>query len=331
MARSLAFWIGDVDDNLPRAKVELHFNLWTLRSKKINYLDIGVLFEGLPSNGTINFYFPFNSGAAAYDPDLGKTVCTNEELIKAIFNCQYKDKQPITQTGICDFIFVTNDGDEPIRFFTDLQKSSHTFSNGVSIADEQQAEGKDGFRLTLPLNLFPQDSERKNYFRFRLKLSSADLLNILNKDRPTYSAVTNNHEVTETIDFRLNEARNLPQSVSRCMRNEGIIKKIHFFLIRDGREEFKLSHTNYKRCRILENDLWGQYLGISEEKLKEQMLIYHWTTKDGNEIDHFSAFAKFSSKPVRWPQIIAVIIVALLIGFFQVYLQISYGKNWKKL
>lgn len=55
MARSLAFWIGDVDDNLPRAKVELHFNLWTLRSKKINYLDIGVLFEGLPSNGTINF------------------------------------------------------------------------------------------------------------------------------------------------------------------------------------------------------------------------------------------------------------------------------------
>lgn len=317
MARSLAFWLESVDTaTLQGTEVELHFNLWTLRSKKINFLDIGVRIKSAPSHGSINFYLPFNRNTTKYEHELGKTICTNEELIKAVFNCPFKDKQPISTDGYYDLAFVTKEGVEPIRFFTHLQQETALFPNGVKISDEPAENGKDGFRLTFPLSLFSQSSERDSYFRFRLKLTQADTLNILTKDRPTYSAVTNNHEVTETIDFRINETRNLPTTVSRSIRDKDIIKKVHFFLIRDGREEYKLSHINYKRCRILENDLWGQYLGANGDELKEQMLIYHWTTKDGDVIDHFSAFAKFSSKPVRWPQITAVILVTVLVGFF---------------
>lgn len=317
MARSLAFWLDSVDtDVAQKTSVELHFNLWTLRSKKINYLDIGVRLKDVENIKSINFYLPFNHNTTEYEHELGKTVCNNEELIKAVFNCPFKNRQEMSPEGFCDLIFVTKDGDEPFRFFTHLEKEKQSFPNGVKVTDEPAGDGRVGFRLTFPFSLFNQEQGRDSYFRFRLKLSPTDTKNILTKDRPTYSAVTNNHEVTETIDFRINETRNLPTTVSRSIRDKGVIKKIHFFLIRDGREEYKMSHINYKRCRILENDLWGQYLSTNGDQFKDQMLIYHWATKDGEVIDHFSAFAKFSSKPVRWPQITAVLIVTIFTGFF---------------
>ncbi|WP_273023479.1 hypothetical protein [Rheinheimera sp.] len=317
MARSLAFWLDSVDTRVPQSThVELHFNLWTLRSKKINYLDIGVRLKNAANLKSVNFYVPFDSRTTKYDHELGKIVCNNEELINAVFNRPFKDRQQMSSDGYYDWVFVSKDGNEPIRFFTHLQTETPSFPQGVKITDEPTENGKKGFRLSFPFALFNQEQGRDSYFRFRLKLSQTDTLNILTKDRPTYSAVTNNHEVTETIDFRINETRNLPTTVSRSIRDKGFIKKIHFFLIRDGREEYKMSHINYKRCRILENDLWGQYLNTDGNQLKEQMLIYHWTTKDDELIDHFSAFAKFSSKPVRWPQILAVLLVTVLAGFF---------------
>jgi hypothetical protein len=325
VARSLAFWIDGVDiapvatgnGNPQKPAVELHFNLWTLSSKNVNYLDIGVRVKDSPKSGSINFYLPFQREFVRYDHELGKTICTSEDLIKAVFNCQFKDMQPKTNDGYYDFTFVSGDKCEPIRFFTDLSEVSNSFPDGVKIVDEIISENKsDGFRLSFPIELFPLVDNREIYFRFRLKLNDSELSKIVTKYSPTFRAVTNNHEVTETIDFRLNEPRNLPKTVSRSLRDKELIQKIHFFLIRDGREEYKLSHINYKRCRILENDLWGQYLGINSETLKEQMLIYHWTTKDNETIDHFSAFAKFSSKPVRWPQITAVLLVTMLAGIF---------------
>lgn len=317
MARSLAFWLDSVETSVAQnTHVELHFNLWTLRSKKINYLDIGVRLKNADNIKSVNLYVPFDLRTTKYDYELGKTICLNEELIKAVFNRPFKDRQQMSSDGYYDWVFVSKEGDEPLRFFTHLQTETQSFIHGVKITDEPTENGKKGFRLSFPFGLFNQEKGRDSYFRFRLKLSPTDTLNILTKDSPTYSAVTNNHEVTETIDFRINETRNLPTTVSRSIRDKGFIKKIHFFLIRDGREEYKMSHINYKRCRILENDLWGQYLNTDGNQLKEQMLIYHWTTKDDELIDHFSAFAKFSSKPVRWPQIAAVLLVTIFAGFF---------------
>ncbi|MBA6311508.1 hypothetical protein [Colwellia sp. MB3u-64] len=141
------------------------------------------------------------------------------------------------------------------------------------------------------------------------------------------------------IDFRVNEPRNLPSKI-RAKLNESLkLKQVHFFLIRDANSEFKMSHSKYKRCRILENNIWKKYLqlgvpplkwwekilkkrvGLSFSRLKlpEQMLIYHWTEKNKEEnadkvIDHFSAFAKFSQRKTGFLRMTSVVLFVLGLG-----------------
>lgn len=100
-----------------------------------------------------------------------------------------------------------------------------------------------------------------------------------------------------------------------------------------------MSHSKYKRCRILENNIWKKYLqlgvpplkwwekilkkrvGLSFSRLKlpEQMLIYHWTEKNKEEnadkvIDHFSAFAKFSQRKTGFLRMTSVVLFVLGLG-----------------
>lgn len=334
MARSLAFWLENIDsDEDNQTEVELHFNYWSLSNININYLDIGVRLKKQQNTKTINFFLPFDKDIIKYIAELSKKICSTDDLIPAVFNCPFENKTPISSDGYCDVDF-SNPKDGKIRFFTNLNLSTEQSKSGVKITSETTGIGKEGCIITFENELFKSDTERENYFRFRIELTQKGLKSIQTKDKPTFSAVTNNHEVSETIDFRVNEVRNLPDNVRKHINKVKCIKKIHFFLIRESRAEYKISHTNYKRCRILENDLWENYLNIEgsskKKSIKEQMLIYHWATKNDETIDHFSAFAKFSSKPVRLWQILAVLLVALLTGFFASTFTNYFWKNFEE-
>lgn len=334
MARSLAFWL-DIDDcshpETDKNNVELHFNFWSLSKHKVNYLDIGVRITNPSNIKSINFYLPFDKETLIYEPKLSSKVCNNDDLISAVFNCPVQQKTPVTANGYCDVDFV-RDVDNNIRFFTNLDISTSTENEGVKIKAESQDLLKKGCVISFFSSIFSHDEKRDSYFRFRIQLTKKDVDSIKTVDRPTYSAVTNNHEVTETVDFRINEIRNLPANVQRHINKVKCVQKLHFFLIRESRAEYKISHTNYKRCRILENDLWENYINIDQTRnpIKEQMLIYHWSTKEGEAVDHFSAFAKFSSKALRWPQIIAVLLVAILTGFIASMFTNYVWKNIEK-
>lgn len=334
MARSLAFWLENIDPDVDNpTEVELHFNYWSLNNININYLDIGVRLKKQQQTKSINFYLPFDRNAINYISELSQKICTTDDLIPAVFNCPFEKKTPILTDGYCDVDF-SNHKDGKIRFLTNLKLSTPQSKTGVKITTETPESGKEGCIITFGNELFKSVSERDDYFRFRIELTQKGLKSIQTKDKPTFSAVTNNHEVSETIDFRVNEVRNLPDNVRKHINKVKCIKKIHFFLIRESRAEYKLSHTNYKRCRILENDLWENYLNIEasskKKSIKEQMLIYHWATNNDETIDHFSAFAKFSSKPVRLWQILAVLLVALLTGFFASTFTNYFWKNFEE-
>jgi hypothetical protein len=321
---------GSEKGTSPNTEVELHFNYWSLKEKrkwysplrllpenkgKIRYLDIGVRITNASDSESVNFYLPFEITSMVYRHELGEKICKNNELISAVFNCPIESISPQRSTAYCDIDFSQKKDERPIRFFTQLEVSS----KGVKIEPITTEKRHKGCVITFPKSIFEHTEGRDSYFRFRIELSQSDEKSILNVDKPFFRAVTNDHEVSEIVDFRINETRNLPVEVSKQLTSSASLKKIHFFLIRDSRSEHKMSDANYKRCRILENDLWGEYLELDPErkarKFDDPMLIYHWVSSDKNGIDHFATFSKFSSKPIRWPQMWAVIFVSLLTGF----------------
>ena len=314
MAKSLAFWLeGSKSDD---TSIELHFNFWLLNmgsKKEINYLDVGVKFKSLENINSINIFFPFKITKDNYIDSLGRTLSNNKDLIAAIFNARIdttKEVKPNVQD-----IYFTNNEKDTLRVFSQIELSEQGDSKGVNITHQDG-----GSILSFPERLITCSAEGKNddifgYFRFRINLNSEDKKSIsqlyVSKDAKFLSRM----ESIEIVDFRVNEIRNLPPKIVSYLSNDSCITSVHFFLIRETNSEHKLSHSEFKRCRILEKNLWDSYLSVpSGISIPDQMLIYHWKEqlKEPNEkkyLDNFSAFAKFSTITVTWGT------VAYFLGF----------------
>ena len=398
MARSLAFWFDDEPEK-NTYDVDLHINFWSFDSEKVNYLDIGVLVKSKKESisNNINIYFPFKITHDDYFSELGSLVCSDRELISAIFNTNISKTQADSKNDIFKIEFSPTN---KLSFHTQILPETDDSEGGVKLKafNENTSISKErGTILKFPSELFQStdgkagddkagdgkagdgkagdgkagdgkagdgkaadgkaadgkaadgkagddkgaDEEfRTDYFRFRIKLSQ-DSKNILGPEySPKGSFITNYFNSTEMIDFRINEPRNLPSKI-RAKLNESLkLKQVHFFLIRDANAEFKMSHSKYKRCRILENNIWKKYLKLgvptshwwerklkkhcrisfSKLKLPEQMLIYHWAEnsnddyKKGALIDHFSAFAKFSQRKTGFFRMASVVLFVLSLG-----------------
>ena len=81
--------------------------------------------------------------------------------------------------------------------------------------------------------------------------------------------------------MKVNEIRNLPKEIRNNITNKSYINKIHLFLIRDGKSEFKMAHDSYKRCRILESELWDKYLDLRKHFIDDEMLNLDISSKLG--------------------------------------------------
>ncbi|MGG5283499.1 hypothetical protein ACQZ2G_05745 [Pseudomonas viridiflava] len=370
MAKSLAFWIEgsnptqavetsrensepeqETDLDTPfasKAEVELHFNYWSLSASSptvIDYLDVGVKFSGMESFEAIKIFFPFNVTEQNYVASLGRTVCNTPTLISAIFNTRVKEMK---HDGERMDITFRHEKDSKLRFHSQIALSEH--GDGVTL--NQLSGGASGTILSFPLKLFKREKEERlddlpHYFRFRIKLSSEDKSVI----SQTYSAkdswLLSHFDSTEIVDFRVNEIRNLPAQIRSKLEYDSYISAVHFFLIRETNSEHKLSHTEFKRCRVLEKDLWETYLKEEDKQMKlpDQMLIYHWREqakreKDGKLIEHlenFSAFAKFSKTVVSNLTILIFILSLIFIGalsgvtgnYAYAYLLEKYGTQTK--
>lgn len=313
-AKSLAFWLeGSKNEN---TSIELHFNFWRLNmgsKKEINYLDVGVKFKYLENIESINIFFPFTITKNNYIHSLGSTLSKNRELIEAIFNARIDSESKITD-NVLDINFVKNKADR-LRLFSQIEIDENG-SNGVKIIPQDN----DGSILSFPKNLIKKPTTYKDeatenegevfgYFRFRIDLNPDDKESIsqLYVPKDAKLKLLSRIESIEIVDFRINEVRNLPQKIVSCLSNDSCITSVHFFLIRETNFEHKLSHSEFKRCRLLEKGVWDSYLNAkSSISIPDQMLIYHWNEqlpkKDGKlqYLDNFSAFAKFSTITVTW-------------------------------
>ncbi|WP_455292733.1 hypothetical protein [Vibrio parahaemolyticus] len=337
MASSLGFWLDKKDSYSNNGNLEinseLHINYWVLPNEGINYLDIGVKLTNKPNAGNIEskiksivFYLPFEKKHIEYDSELGNVVCSDHELLSAIFNSYVTETSYITGSGIHSISLPDN---KKMKFYTQIDQENGDGVKGVKISELNDKKEK-GVQVTFPMDLFNAELESNVpiYFRFRIKILDNKAINrISNVTKSKAPTILGDFSKIEVIDFRINEARNLPYKIRKKVIDFQSINVIHFFLIREATSEFKVSHSDYKRCRLLETELWDKYLGLKDTK--SQKLIYHWKQKtvgnisDDNEdcdskselfINHFSAFAKFSSNTIPKRAAVIVLLLSIIIG-----------------
>lgn len=329
MAKSLAFWLKNPRKNIKNQgqdaadgqksnpdegssnKIELHFNYWSLKSGKVNFLDIGVRLSAVSGFDSIKFYLPFSPADFDYIPTLGKRICDDSEMVSAIFNSPAGNFNH--EPGYSDFSLKKKGDESEIRFFNYIEANNRNPLQGVDFK-EIGVDTNKGTIITFPENLFTFEDDKDGYFRFRLILKEKAKETISQLYDPPDSNITTHFETIEMVDFRLNEVRNLPLDIRRELDGEVFVHSVHFFLIREASSEFRMSHSEYSRCRVLEKDLWDKYL--KEECYgngSSQMLIYHWK-KTNKEIDDFSAFAKFTRRHVKSSDLKRVVAYAIFFG-----------------
>lgn len=319
MTQSLAFWVENSSNNITsKLDVELHFNYWHLPDDEINYLDIGVLLSGEKKEfDSINIYLPFNFNDESYIANLGDKITGSDNLISAVFNNDVKSKSLITSASAQYITFLDKKSDKEILFFTNLFCNPN---EGVVINNYNEDHEK-GFTIKFPKEIFQfqgsKQYEHKNwYFRLRYILEKNDVEKISRVYKPKDSYITSYFEKSEIVDFRVNESRNLPKTIREKVAVCRNLKKIHFFLIRDESSEFKMGHSAYDRCRILEDGIWNEYLcDRNNIEIKTKMLIYHWKTQSDTCIEHFSAFARYVTRNVGIKELLSLVIGVIFLGY----------------
>ncbi|RLM18753.1 hypothetical protein BIY29_17745 [Brenneria alni] len=268
------------------------------------YLDVGVRFSLLTEDDTINIFFPFSVSPQDYDSQLGLNLANDNQLLSAIFNSELESiefKDNLYHHSDINFSSKGDDLKTGIRFFTniDLQdNNSNPLGAGVSL----HSVVNEGSILSFPIKNFRMESSDKDgYFRFRLILNPLSKKALSTYYIPSDSFMLTTEESIEIIDFRVNEIRNTPKNVNSLLKSGDVLKKVHFFLIREVKSEYVMSDTKYHRSRLLEGDLWQAYLQsqyVKPIKNVPKMLIFHWKSSkedliNNKYLENFSAFAKF--------------------------------------
>lgn len=67
------------------------------------------------------------------------------------------------------------------------------------------------------------------------------------------------------VEFRFNEHRSLPQEIIDQMAaqeeyEQFDLRAVHCFLIRESDSHFVMSHADFHKVRLLEDNLWSKYL-----------------------------------------------------------------------
>lgn len=279
--KSIAIWCNKKDKNI-LVSADIHFNFWKVKRKKkfSNYnkkycylLDIGILIYNIKNINSIKLFFPLEIKKSDIN-DLGKII-RNKNLLNGIFNEDFKilyDSNP-KQTKVIGT-------DNNLRFII------------YNIDDTVQIENKfDGTILNIDVNNINNIPD-PIYIRFRI--SSGNLIKLIKHLQPKTSFFQHAFTCTEVIDFRLNEKRTYNESLSEIINTDGEleIKKVHFLLLRDEKDDFESVGIS-PNCRELEPQVWDDYIGNAYEN--NNIVAYHWSVKSSDtkpKIDSFNSLIK---------------------------------------
>lgn len=311
--RSFVLWYTKRDDkseNHEEAELVLHINLWKIQknfSKEKFIFDFGFLINDITKIKNIYFYIPFKIEKIK---DLGENILNNHKLVGAIFN------------EVCD-ICTTRVGK---RIKIKLSNANDNFMIYSLSQDQIKIEpcndNHGGCILSFHLENILSENEiklnsgieetKKYYFRFRIKTDERNLKFIRNHDFDK-SIFSNVFTRTEIIDFRINDIRTCSEMIKeKYGSNYNFnIRKINYLLLRNFNDEFIYYDGNVK-SRILENDLWDDYI----EEIHEDLIAYHIKkiAETNKNIESFVNLTRFRYRKSNIRIVITYLWILLLSG-----------------
>lgn len=307
--RSFAVWYSEKDKTeSANHECTVHINLWDKNraNEKNYYFDIGILVENLQGIDKIYLYTPFSIGKSQID-DLGKII-SNNKLVNAIFN----------------EVYTTTDGEPKRLIVKDKNKPEKDFviysletSNQVELIDCYRNDKSPGTIIAINVAdiLLESNLPNRYYFRVRVKPKNNEV-NLINDEVKGISIFSDQFTNTEIIDFRLNDIRSCSEEL-REQFDKGSkfdILAVHYLILRSA-DDVIIHHGREISSRMLENDLWSDYI----EGDNRNIVAYHMKSKavvkdkKTEYVDSFSDLSRFQySKGSRYVIIVYIFVIIIL-------------------
>lgn len=314
--------------------VEIHVNLWKIKSFNVPYLlDFGLMIS--QSVKSIALFLPFklnsNEKKSDFNPikDLGHILMENKDILSLVFNTRMQITNPSNgvyakatddEKGESFYIYKLG----PTNFNCDTTKFE---AEGTLLTIDLKSEPNDkNFTNDIKNSLGEkqiqvEEKKEKVYLRFRIEVPSLD--NIKIKDNLSNDIIQSAFSKIELYDFRINDLRQYDAKIDEAIKTEGFtsytFEKIHFLYMVNNREVIQDMNTMHKDCRFLEKSKWGDYLpnGINDINF----ISYHWKkTKDKTNFSDFSLFFSATYPSRNWIQLLVSLDFIILLGFIGSFL-----------
>jgi hypothetical protein len=268
-------------------------------------LDLGFRVSKATSVASVHLFVPFAVDAGSIS-DLGGLLA-DAEIAIAIFNEDAK----VTGSPQNQPSFSIRLGSAELSCWK-LQPATDLRFEGL-----QSSNSKVGTVITFEPRVFAVDSDlTERYVRFRIILSSeADAAFFTRYDPPDRRLLSGFDEI-EVVDFRFNEARNLPRNVIEKMTGGLQIREINYFVIRNITDDLIISHSDLKKCRTLESSVWTRYVQGDQTTPLRNAIIYYWQKLNGptDSIKDYNALARFRRRKTDLRAIGWFVLSTLVIG-----------------
>lgn len=309
------------EKNVGEEPVELHINLWKLKSFSVPYLlDFGLMVS--QSVEAIALFLPFklNNGDRRIK-DLGRVLMGNKEILSLLFNARMQ--MIISSDDVYARVTNTENNDSfyiyklaATNFGLDTEKFKEDGSL-LTIDISSQPETKN---FSQPTKVTQKDGNKqatekngKIYLRFRIEVPTLDSIKI--KEDLSNDIIQSAFSKIELYDFRVNDLRQYDAKIDEAIKRKKFtpysFSKIHFLYMVNSHEMIQDMNTLHKDCRFLEKSKWKEYL---PEGLNETNFIsYHWKTDETNV--NFSLFFSTIYPSRNWYQLLVSIDFVIILGF----------------
>lgn len=274
----------------PKPHMELHINIWKIMSgflgrKSRFYIDFGMKVN--PYYNKIWMCLPFKLNEKESWIDLGKGICNNDELLRAIFNEEYC---ATCQSNSCYYEISDPNKEE-------YEKDKHKFyfyllgSENVKIH-----EGPDDKSTRLEIDIHDVKSTNKKDYYIRFRLYIKDTKEFCKSRNLSNEMIQSAFSKLDLYDLRINQKRNMDMKDKEFIKNKDAVlaefSKVHILYIANAKVSVESGSCCKIGSRLIEPDLWKDY---EPKKMKRKLCIaHHWkfepksNSKDTNDIQEMN-------------------------------------------
>jgi hypothetical protein len=304
------------------ASAEVHFNYWRVTQRgwfnrpahpSRDFAEIGALIERPDIIENVKIFLPFK--------------LTEAELC----DCGPQFKEVEIAQGIFNEALTCNSAGPPGPLRVELLRNGEQFCrvhlfpvegkkidpNQLTLAEEAGGTLITVTRFAINEICYELPENCRAYIRLRAFLPIGDPRPFVDVSSPRDKFFQSGFEEIECVDFRLNEARTLPQRIESLMRTpagEHVVPlaRVAFLTALPVAAELTGTSIPTHKNRVLEKRIWDNYIG---ETLPTGMMVYHWRT-DKNPVGDFSAFIKLRIRRSSVPILLTYLVIAFIFGGF---------------